>query len=455
MQQKAIFGFAVLAAAVCGVGMLAMPNSGAPPEMPRPPAGMAPLAGDGAKFAYFKLEFLPDGFPARRTSDGLIPHPIYGTYVLINYLNQHDIDPQSAVLESAKKVANLAVARMTARQDALVFLYPPGLASMTGEYYSGLTQGHYLTAFRRLHKKTGDPKHAEFADRIFNSLLIPVSERGVLKQTPYGPVLEEWPHEIASYTLNGWASTLLAVHNYAEYSGSVRAKKLFNDSLKAMEAMLPFYDVPSVANTRYRLSGQAQIRLSFTKPARLTAFSTEIPGEGKFALKDGSKSIWDNHIRQESPSQITVNAVLNRISHPKPNILHFKIEAPEAGETSVLIGTGPYDPGSTGLPVKAWDEIAKVTLKAGRNEIALPVPWHQAELVVYPTNFKKKLAGKFYNSYHFIHVATLRSLHAISGLQGLKHYADKWDGYVDLWPNMPQYSNADIQLTPYGARKSE
>lgn len=362
-----------MAAAVCGVGTLALSNSGARVEMPTPPAGMAPLVGDGAKFAYYNLEFLPDGFPARRTSDGLIPHPIYGTYVLINYLDQHDLDPQPAVLESAKKIADLAVARMTTRRDALVFLYPPGLASMTGEYYSGLTQAHYLTAFRRLHKKTEDPKHADAAARILNSLLIPVSEGGVLKQTSYGPVI---------------------------------------------------------------------------------AFSTEIPGEGKFAAKDGSKSIWDNHIRTEKPSQITLNAVLNRITHPKPNVLHFTIEASEAGETSVLIGTGPYDPGVTGLSVKAWDEIAKVSLEAGRNEITLPVPWHQAELVAYPTNFKKKIAGKFYNSYHFIHVATLRSLHTISGLQGLKVYADKWDGYTALWPEMHQYKNADIQLTRYGTQKS-
>ena len=454
MQRKAILRLAVVAAAVCGVGTLALSNSGARVEMPTPPAGMAPLVGDGAKFAYYNLEFLPDGFPARRTSDGLIPHPIYGTYVLINYLDQHDLDPQPAVLESAKKIADLAVARMTTRRDALVFLYPPGLASMTGEYYSGLTQAHYLTAFRRLHKKTEDPKHADAAARILNSLLIPVSEGGVLKQTSYGPVLEEWPHEIPSYTLNGWTSTLLAVHSYAEYSGSARAKQLFNDSVKALEAMLPLYDVPSVANTRYRLSGQAQIRLNFTKPARLIAFSTEIPGEGKFAAKDGSKSIWDNHIRTEKPSQITLNAVLNRITHPKPNVLHFTIEASEAGETSVLIGTGPYDPGVTGLSVKAWDEIAKVSLEAGRNEITLPVPWHQAELVAYPTNFKKKIAGKFYNSYHFIHVATLRSLHTISGLQGLKVYADKWDGYTALWPEMHQYKNADIQLTRYGTQKS-
>ena len=54
----------------------------------------------------------------------------------------------------------------------------------------------------------------------------------------------------------------------------------------------------------------------------------------------------------------------------------------------------------------------------------------------------------------FIHVATLRSLHAISGLQGLKEYADKWDGYIDRWPTMEPYKNADIQLTRYDAEKS-
>ncbi len=38
-------------------------------EIPRPPPGLAPVGWSAETFAYYNLEFLDDGYPARRTEE--------------------------------------------------------------------------------------------------------------------------------------------------------------------------------------------------------------------------------------------------------------------------------------------------------------------------------------------------------------------------------------------------
>ncbi len=105
-------------------------------------------------------------------------------------------------MASAKKVADAAINRMSRHGDALVFRYPEGLSSIPGDFYSGLTQARYVDVFHRLYKVSGDAKYADAAARSLKALTIPVSEGGVLHRIRHGAVIEEWPHEIPTYTLN-------------------------------------------------------------------------------------------------------------------------------------------------------------------------------------------------------------------------------------------------------------
>lgn len=96
-----------------------------------------------AVWAYYRIEFLPDGYPGRRTEDDLFAHPIYGPYVIADYVHQYRVTKDRAYLDAAKKVADAAVAHMTAVGDGLAFIYSQEKTKVSrkkGSWYSGLTQ---------------------------------------------------------------------------------------------------------------------------------------------------------------------------------------------------------------------------------------------------------------------------------------------------------------------------
>ncbi len=72
------------------------------------------------------------------------------------------------------------------------------------------------------------------------------------------------------------------------------------------------------------------------------------------------------------------------------------------------------------------------------------------ELVAHPTAFSKKIGGKFYNVYHFIHIQTLRELHAITGRKVFLDYAEKWEAYAARWPSMEPYKSSGLELRRLG-----
>lgn len=69
---------------------------------------------------YYRFEFLDDGYPGR--DDGWA-HPIYGVWVLNDYLDQHEAKPTDELEEAIRTVAHAAVERMDDHRGALVFWY--------------------------------------------------------------------------------------------------------------------------------------------------------------------------------------------------------------------------------------------------------------------------------------------------------------------------------------------
>lgn len=409
---------------------------------------MPPLpAHRAAIYAYYKLEWLPDGYPGRATRHGVVAHPLYGTYVIKDYLREWQADGRPEYLEGARKVADAALRRMQPLEDALVFYYTPetGLSALPGTFYSALTQARWMATFDDLYQATGDTRYRDAAQSMLRSLAIPVERGGVLKQLANGVTLEEYPHKVPTYTLNGWLTTMTLLERHARH-GSALARDLLERNLTALEAMLPLYDLPEIANSRYQLANSAQLRFS---GARVVDVKVEIPGEGIFGL--GDRHQWSNYLedRRNNDRQY-MNAILSYVSFPQPNILHVTTKTPEP--LKVEIGTAEYDPTVTALPTRSWKSLGTFLGRDGR--ISIPIPWEAASLVAYPTAFTKKIAGKSYNVYHFVHIQTLDELYASTQRPFLKHYADKWRGYAARWERMPLYtSNAQrIELTPYKSR---
>lgn len=409
-------------------------------------------------YAFWQLEFLADGYPGRRAKNGLVPHPIYGTYVIGDYLSLYGQTREARYLEAARHVGDAALARMTDFKGALVFHYTPemGLTSLPGTFYSGLTQARYLNVLHKLAKETNDSKYADAAARVLKSLSIPVSEGGVARVAHGGIVIEEWPHQMmGDYTLNGWTTAMLLVAGYAEATNSAEARDLFQKNLAPLKALLALYDIPELANSRYRLSGSAQLRLTFAGTGgTFVKAAIAIPGEGTFPFETGAASPWHNRVTSRKSNSTVLSAVLNYASFPAENQLDVVMNAEDAGTVTVELRTGDYTPPKS-FGNQRWAPLGTFDVKAGDNAISVSIPWSVAQQNIHPTNFAKVIGGKNYNVYHYLHVTNLRRLFALTKDPIIGSYAEKWDAYAKRWPAMPLYANAGIVLDRYVAPESQ
>lgn len=413
-------------------------------------ADMPPLSADNqVLWDYYKLKFLPDGYPGKQLDTGLVPHPLYGTYAINDYIRQYRKTGDERFLAAMKTVADAAIRRMEDVDGALVFYYQPdGLSSLPGKWYSGLTQGEYLQAFEAAAEITGDPKYRDAAQRVFKSLTIPADRGGVARPFRDGIAIEEWgnPH-VGDYTLNGWTNAVLVVGRYATATGSPAAKELFDKNILALKYLLPLYDLPDLANSRYRLSGYTSVRLTFAgTTAVFEDGSVEAPDQNKSVFQRDTDNRWSSNVRSESPSEVMLNAMFNYSTFPKENVLHLEVVAQQAGTMKVEVETGKFNPPTGKVEDLKWVSLADLNLEEGRNTFAVDVPWKHVSFAAYATPFAKLIGGKRYNQYHFVHIRNLRALAEMTGEPLFTEYADKWEGYVKLWPQIPMYRDSGVEL---------
>jgi len=424
---------------------------------------MPPLTGQLRREAgYHALEWLPDGYPGRRRGDEVWAHPLYGAYVLQDYLAQLESSPSQELRDGLRSVATAAVARMDRHEGALVFWYEEDEKSARAveRHYSGLTQGYYAAGLARAARVLGDDALLEVSASVFASLTVPVSRGGVHAPGVLGPSIAEVSQQPNSYILNGWQSALTAVADYAEVTGRADARQLACDSAREIARLLPLFDAPAVRNSRYGLTGFVYARLVFrgaeTGSVTLRDTRLSVPGEGEYAVARRGGRRWLNHVFEqdvldETPEGLRpagrvarLNLVLSRISYPQPNRLRCRVSG-AGGLVEVQLQQGRYDPLQSAQVDRHWVSIAQVDCPPGDSEIDVPLPWDVAELVAYPTNFVKSIDGRRTNVYHATHVTRLRELAAATGVPELAEWADTWLRYVAEWRSMPLYSGLHVR----------
>jgi hypothetical protein len=389
-------------------------RSGARKPMPPFRGRFAALAPD-----YYRLAWTPDGYPGRREKNGRIyAHPIYPIYVLQNYIDQNTAHPADRLRDAIETVARAAVKRMRGYRGTLVFWYAPGtVVRQPRRHYSALTQAYYAQWLWRAADVTGDGDLRTAARGAFRSLILPAGRGGVLFKDRNGTSLAEVPSRPNSYVLNGWQSALVATWGYYQLSGDPKAARLVRDSAKTIVRLLHVYDAPDAANSRYSLTGYTSVRTLGTK---LKNAVVTVPGEGEFGLT-ARKSPWENH-RVDARR---VNLVLSLASSPKPNLVRLKVDRP----ARVQVRVGSYDALHTRPVHMHWVGIGTVTPRRP----TIKIPWSVAESVAVPTNFLKRIGGKYTNVYHPIHVHQLRRLAEITGIGQLDRWATRWAKAMCTW----------------------
>ena len=427
-------------------------------------ADLPPLPRERADvYDYYNLAFLEDGFPARRTGNMAVPHPIYGAYLILDYLDMYERSGDRATLEAAQRVADAAIARMDSAGGMLRFWYEPdwGLGATGERYVSGLTQAHYLDQFSRLHAISGDPAYAHAARQVFRSLATEVEGGGVLALTPHGVAIEEAPHRPRDLVLNGWLSALRGLRRYADRTGDGEARDLIDRNVQTLTRLLPLYDAPDVANSRYRIRGFGYLRLELGRKEGVTMGlpSLDIPGDGTYELEETCQDRWRSCVvsglarngdcLEATARRIQLNLVFSLLSAPQPNRLALEIDCPAPNSLLVRLATGRYDPLQTGLVTEGWRDVLAVPLATGRNRLTVEFPVEDIKPFVYPTNFLKRIAGRHFNVYHFVHLGGLADLMQSPQPPLIREMHDRWAAYPARWPGMPPYRDAGVEFNRY------
>ncbi|MBZ2196458.1 D-glucuronyl C5-epimerase family protein [Occultella gossypii] len=401
---------------------------------------------------FYRFEFLPDGYPGRAEPDGSVfPHPIYGTYALIDYLKQYAREPRPELLHAISRVAHAAISRMSEFNNSLVFWYeanPSIGARLYADHYSGLTQAYYAVQLARAGRVLEDAAVRAAAESVFRSLLVPAEDGGVLHSTPAGPVIAEVPQTPNSWILNGWLSALASVQEFSDITGLAEAGDLLHDSTRTMARVLHLYDEPVKRTSRYGLTGFVYLRLRFeNRPQSLQDVTLYIAGERDIVLPVGSGTRWQPYVFAAdmvgtTPKATTVrfNAVLSLASAPEPNRVGFTAMTDQPATVILEVMLGTYEP-TASSPVNAqWKEAGRTTIPSGTSHCILDIPQAVVDSTVYPTNFAKRIDGQNVNVYHSIHIQRLRQLHGRTGVDDLRTWADKWHGYITDWATMPTYA---------------
>lgn len=409
--------FLLLGVAVSSAGCVdATPTPTAPTNFTPPPftPSFASMAED-----FYHLEWTVDGYPGQRRPDGSFwEHPIFPTYVLADWISQYNKHPSAELEAAIAHIARVAISRMDEHEGALVFWYEPGGgARLTSLHFSALTQGYYAIRLWQAGTILEDPAIHEAAAKSFRALLVPVDKNGVL-DADYS--VAEVPQQPNSYILNGWLSALSSAWTYYELSGDEEARDLVLRSSERLAALLPLFDAPVVANSRYGLTGFVFLRVTgdIQNPK-------QVAGNDTFPLPyERAGPRWVPHQRSDR-----LNLVLSLAGDNH-------VVADASSVTRVQIEVGEYTPKNSAPVHNQWVDL-EWTLEDGQLDVE--IPRDVVEAAVYPTNFVKVIDGENTNVYHPIHVRRLNELEAATGIETLGTWADRWADAMCLWGEMPMY----------------
>ena len=408
---------------------------------------------------FYRLDFDQDGCPMKRMPDGRLEfHPILAPYLVADYVDLYIETKNQRCLSFATRIMDLALSRADPNRREITFTYKQssGLSSMPMDFFSALTQSWYLRALAMLDDQYPG-RYSSAIRRTFESLLIPVSEGGVLLKKQYGWIVEEYPADPPLYTLNGWLTALrwiLTVMPTLRRCG-INCDEFMENNLRAVDHLLPLYDAQFCWNSRYQLTGFSRLKFVADRSGtdlECSSLIIDIDGENPRKadlLPEGTRNRWGNYIEKSTGRMAQFNIVLSLVSYPEPNRYDGIFNVGKDCCVSVYVADGDYRPDQTGLSTTRWREVCVHKLTAGENRLKGCIPFDDRNMFSYPTNFKKNINGEKYNAYHFLHIVDLAILYQMSGRSNYAETARKWMQYISEWPKMPELSDPQISHASY------
>lgn len=409
-------------------------------------------------YSFYKLWFMQDGYPGKRMDDGSISaHPIYGAYIVHDYLRLFKETKEKKYIEAAKKVADATLSHMqnVPNFNAIAFYYEDykNLSYHAGKFYSGLTQARYLTPLFRLFKITKEEKYNTAVIKILNSLTVPQSKGGVCIQTSFGIAIEEYPHNIPTYVLNGWTTIIMELLSYSHQSKNTRAHELALKNIATLEKIINRYDCPEISLSRYQLTGFCYLKVISQAPKILRVNNVATYIDHKKYGMGATNNRWNNFVcdndidenRYAKNRQVLMNVVLSQINDTQ--MIEFEIESKSTkpGKLDFYISYGDYNPFVSAMPTKRWIWLDQYAIQPGINKVALQVENKNLPMIGYPTNFTKKLEDGNYNVYHWMHIHNFKKINKYYESIKLEYIKKKWMEYIKEWRRVDSLDAKNIR----------
>jgi hypothetical protein len=111
-------------------------------------------------------------------------------------------------------------------------------------WVSGMAQGQLLSVFLRAYQLFNNEKYLDLSHKVFNSFYLEYEEGGFKRIDKNGYLwFEEYPSKTPSYVLNGFIYSILGILDYYRVTNDKKAKNIWDECVKTLEANLHKYDV--------------------------------------------------------------------------------------------------------------------------------------------------------------------------------------------------------------------
>ena len=108
--------------------------------------------------------------------------------------------------------------------------------------YSALAQGQAVSVLIRAFSITSEEKFLEAARQGLRFMLKSIHEGGTCRNTPLGPIFEEYPQRLPNTVLNGWISALFGLYDVSLADSEFKDCETLESTLTALARMLHQYD---------------------------------------------------------------------------------------------------------------------------------------------------------------------------------------------------------------------
>lgn len=348
--------------------------------------------------------------------------------------------------------------------STLRFMYraESGLTPYPSDFYSALTQAHYLNVFGRLLQLRPTSRVRDLLHRIFRSLLIPIDSGGVFHDQGGIVAFEEYPSQIPNFVLNGWLTVLNELFEYGVIAENPEALSLVTESARSLSTLLERYDAAEVLSSRYSLTGNVSHRIFFkgAVPEIIDVVVGHAGYEARIAEQDARPHSLAHIAMKPTRSNpvMTLKSAGSTVQSPEPSRVAVRLKTTKSCRVTWNTLIPDFDPAFVTPRGVSQKQLSSTDLGVGEHVVTQEIP---ADLVLgwaaAPTAFSKIINDRRYNVYHYLHIKALTQLHHFTGFSELEFWRDRWLSYVRSWPTFPLYDKPgfDHGVVDFGSYASQ